>query len=106
MTEELNTMYGSCPTKRRFNLNTHSLTAAQSRERSDNSIKIKVEQELGQIYEDIYEVSGKGEYSVKVNKLLSEQALERLKELGYKYEPIGENSMDEGFIKRGYEISW
>ena len=103
---EFDELTGHCPTRRHFNPDSRALTAAQSRERSDNSIKIKVEQELGQVYEDIYEVSGKGEYSIKVIKLLSEQALKRLNELGYECKPIGENSMDEGFKQRGYEISW
>ena len=103
---ELDEMTRHCPTRRRFNLDSRALTAAQSRERSDNSSKIKVEQELGQVYESIYEASGKGEYSVKVIKLLSEQAVKRLNELGYECKPIGENSMDEGFKQKGYEITW
>ena len=95
--------FGVCPTKKRlFSV----INAEEAKKRSENSSKILVESELQEVYDEVYDAAGKGLYNVNVNKMLSEEALKRLVELGYKYEPIGENSMDEGFKQYGYKILW
>jgi len=103
--DKLDDVKGTCYMKKRY-ANAQSITAEMARERSDCSIKIKIEEELASVYGNIYNASGKGEYSAKIDKLLSDDAIKHLTELGFEIRPIGENSMDEGFKHCGYEILW
>ena len=95
-----------CSIRRKVYSDIGAINASEARERSDSSSKIKIEAELQEVYGDVYDASGRGEYEANVYKSLSNKALERLTELGYKYEPIGKNSMDEGFKQTGFKISW
>lgn len=93
-----------CPTKRRLFGN--AINAEEAKKRSENNKKILIEAELAEVYETIYEESGKGLYEAKVHKILDVEALNRLNELGYTYESIGVENMDEGFRQTGYKITW
>jgi hypothetical protein len=93
-----------CPTKRRLFGNV--ISADEAKKRSESSKKVLIEAELAEVYETVYEESGKGLYEAKVHKILEAEALNRLVELGYTYEPIGVNNMDEGFRQTGYKITW
>lgn len=103
---ELDGYKSSCPTRRKlFNRDT-VITAEDAKKRAENNSKILVESELSEVYQAVFEASGKGLYEVNVNKILSNDALNRLTEIGYKHEPIGINSIDNGFEQRGHKISW
>ena len=94
---------GVCPTRKGF---FSVINAEEAKKRADNSSKILVESELKEVYDEVYEAAGRGQYEVNINKILTKEALKRLTELGYKYDPIGENRMDEGFKQYGYKITW
>ena len=96
----------ACSMRRKTYTDSTVISASDARERSDNSSKLRVEEELLEVYGEVYDASGKGNYEANIYKKLSNKALERLTELGYKYEPIGKNSMDEGFRQTGFKISW
>ena len=99
----------ACPTKRRFISHDGPLNAKDSKERAISSARIRIEGELADIYQAIYEASGNGLYEVNVYKTLSEGALERLTELGYKIEKFTRESYkkhDDEFEEYGYKIIW
>lgn len=104
VTEEFKGRRSECQTKR--SLFENAISADEAKKRSENSKKVLIEAELAEVYEAVYEESGKGLYEAKVHKILEAEALNRLVELGYTYEPIGTQNMDEGFRQTGYKIIW
>jgi hypothetical protein len=99
----------ACSTKRRFISHDGPLNAKDAKERAISSTKIRIESELADVYQNIYEASGGGLYEIIVHKTLSEEALKRLTELGYKYEKIVSNSSrnhDDEFEQYNYKIIW
>ena len=97
---------GTCYMKKRY-ANAAAITAEMARERSDSSNKIKVEEELADVYEKIYDVSGKGEYSTIIHHIISDEAAKHLIELGFEIERVGvSHPMDEEFIPSSIRISW
>ncbi len=99
----------ACQSRKRFYSHDGSLSAQDAKERTISSTRIRIESELTEVYQDIYEASGNGLYEVNVYKTLSEGALKRLTELGYKYERFTKQSYkkhDDEFEEYGYKIIW
>jgi len=97
-----------CPTKKKLFYD-GPISAKEAAERAAGATKIRVESELMSVYTQIYEAAGNGLYEVNVYKSLSENALKRLDELGYKYERFTKASTrkhDDEFEEYGYKITW
>ena len=99
----------SCPTRKKLFSHDGPLTAKEAFERATSATKIRIEGELASIYTQIYNATGDGLYEIRVDKPLSEGALNRLTELGYKYEKFIINDFrthDDEFEEHGYKITW
>lgn len=84
-----------------------SMTAEQARIKALSCAKIKTETELIPLFNKIDEACRNGLFETDFIGDLSEQALTRLKELGYTYYKIGpSHPMDEEFAPNGIRISW
>ena len=98
-----------CSTRKKLFSHDGPISAKEAAERAAGATKIRVESELMSVYTQIYEAAGNGLYEVNVYKSLSNDALKRLDELGYKYERFTKASArkhDDEFEEYGYKISW
>lgn len=77
------------------------ISAEEARGRAISSSKIKAEEELKPVFNEIIKSSGDGKFQIEYGKKLSGFAIMRLGELGYNL-----SAVDACNSELGYVISW
>lgn len=95
--ERRNELYGGQQPKKRNII----ISAEEARARAINSGKIKAEEELKPVFDEIMKASGDGRFKVEYGKKLSGFAIMRLGELGYNL-----SAVDASNAELGYIINW
>ena len=96
--ERINEFYGVQRVKQ-YSKSTFS--AEEARGRAINASKLKAEEELRPVFNEIIKASTDGKFNVEYGKQLSGFAIMRLGELGYDLSAVDVNNADLGYI-----ISW
>lgn len=91
-------LYGSQKPKIHGNL---IVTADEARGRALNAGRIKAEEELRPVFNEIIKASNDGKFNVEYSQKLSGVAIVRLTELGYNLSEINAKNAETGYI-----ISW